>query len=299
MSIIEKVHTEVINEKQTHYFTFYVDDQQRRQEKVIHTENCLYCKDRNKFLDALEESIKEKYKQRVCYIQKQSDVGEKENPDVKAEKLEGAFSTSLISESKQVKIEAEQKVAHKMAHFGKVDEWSMEGDIIANFADYMEDFGYFTAANEIDDEKIKVSFFMMYVGSEGKRIIKSLGLAGAATLKEITDGVEKYLKPKDNKRFEKQILLNMSQEGLKFDDFVKDLKQQAKKVSSDQAAIDEMVLDQIIGGVTDIKLKSKMLEKSDITYEQAVMMGRTWELDNARMKMIRNGKNIDLSLIHI
>lgn len=311
MSVIEKCISEKINEQVVHYFVYYVDEREKRFEKVEHTDNCTYCTNKQKYIQELEQRLKEKYKERLCVLSKNDDENLSQSEDETQKGKTGVASGNVNGPTNEQKVNLKkekitkeesssshsgvyQGAAYKMAYIGRVEPWSTEGDMVANFTSYVEDFGFFITANEIDDEIKKISCFMMFIGLEGKQIVKSLGLTTATTLKAITDGVEKYLKPKDNKRFEKQVLFRMKQHGQRFDDFVKDLKQQARKCSSDQALIEDMILDQIIGGVSDVKLQTEMLRKPDITYEQAVNMGRAFELDKGRIKIIQNqDQNID------
>lgn len=109
-------------------------------------------------------------------------------------------------------------------------------------------------------------------GGQGSPIVKSFN---------------EYLEPKKNLIALKAVFNKMAQKlGQPIDQFLERLKEKADDIWTVKAEKESAILQRIVEGAADIRLRRDLLRKQDLTYETAVAMARAYEVDEANMAQL-------------
>ncbi|CAM1291120.1 Uncharacterised protein at_DN1464 [Pycnogonum litorale] len=88
---------------------------------------------------------------------------------------------------------------------------------------------------------------------------------------------------KSNKTFERHVFRKMQQKSRTFDEFIIDLRKQATKCEFENK-LDENICDQLIVGISNNKLREKLLVETEISLDKAVKICKAHENPDKQLK---------------
>ena len=145
-------------------------------------------------------------------------------------------------------------------------------------------------------EEEKCSYLMLWVGEKGRNIYSTWNLSeeDSKKLESYTNGFQNYVKPRTNTVYNRFVFQTRSQKPDEtFDQFCTELKLLVKDCTYDKN--DEMVRDRIVAGVSNAKLRDKLLNiGSDLTLEKAIETARTHEISKQQNKIMSGEKPVNL-----
>ena len=131
-------------------------------------------------------------------------------------------------------------------------------------------------------EEQQVTYVLLWVGEEGRRMFNSWSLSAAdkKKLKKIWDKFEEHVEPKANFRLARLHLQRMKQDANEsMDEFIVKIKNQSKKCKfRDDKETDERLIEQLIFGTKHRRVQEKLISKDDkLTLDNAIDIARTHE----------------------
>lgn len=128
-------------------------------------------------------------------------------------------------------------------------------------------------------DKIKVNTFLNAIGKEAVEVFDTFELPAAqkGAYIDVVRAFEAFCSPKKNTVYERFTFYQRKQrDGKIFDSFLIDIKRLVRTCEF-KLAENEMLRDQIVMGVGDKKLQTRLLENAPLTYEIAVEKARANE----------------------
>lgn len=225
---------------------------------------------------------------------------------------EQARRVEILNESRQVPfptdesfdgIIAEERIKRRtMGEFlNKIEKLKMDGNLSENWRRFKRYFDIFMTAGELNEKSdaIKVSTFLNAVGEEAIEVFDTFTLTQQqrASYTEVIKAFDDFCKPKKNPVYERFVLNQRKQkEGEPFDTFLMDIKRLARTCEFG-ANENEMLRDRIVWGVHDQKLQLRLIEKNDLTYDQAVEMARQSESTKEQVSTMNTSKSAGIDEI--
>lgn len=162
------------------------------------------------------------------------------------------------------------------------DILSTDGNLAENWKNFRRDLEIYLMATECDGkvDKVKVAIFLNLIGREALKVFDTFNLTQQQkeTYADVLTAFETFCKPKTNVVFERFMFLSRSQkEGESFDSYLMDIKRLASTCGYGDKT-NEMIRDRIVHGVANKRVQTKLLESTDLTYEQAVEKCRASEV---------------------
>ncbi|XP_055307617.1 MATH and LRR domain-containing protein PFE0570w-like, partial [Sitodiplosis mosellana] len=142
-------------------------------------------------------------------------------------------------------------------------------------------------------DAIKINTFLNAVGEEAIEVFDTLTLTEEqrASYDEVIKAFDEFCKPKRNPVYERFVLNQSKQkEGEPFDAFLMDIKRLARTCEYGDRE-NEMLRDRIVWGVQCRKLQLRLIEKNELTYDQAVEMARQSESTKEQVNTMSTSKN--------
>ncbi|CAN7976724.1 unnamed protein product, partial [Ixodes persulcatus] len=103
---------------------------------------------------------------------------------------------------------------------------------------------------------------------------------------------KEYCMPRRNETYERYVFRSRKQEsGEPFEKFVRELQLKVKSCNFSTLS-DSMVRDQIVCGVTDKKLRERLL-REDLTLEKAIQLGKAYEVLQAQNETLDGPRRVD------
>lgn len=183
-----------------------------------------------------------------------------------------ADSTPLPVESDLEDTIVERRLTkqQKMSDFlNRIEKLNLDGNIAENWRKFKRNFEIFMRAGELNTktDDIKINTLLYAVGEEAVEVFDTFGLSD--------DDSKSYAAVL--KSFDRFLFYQRKQkEGEPFDTFLMDIERLVKNCAF-TGNENEMLRDQIVMGIHDKKVQLRILETSDLTYEQAVEKGRQGE----------------------
>ena len=148
------------------------------------------------------------------------------------------------------------------------------------WSSYTERFGYFVAANEIQDDKL-VPIFLSVIGPKTFNLLRSLlqpAKPGNKSFTEIVDTLTKHFSPKplviaERFRFHKR----NQEEGESVTMFVASLRKLAEHCEF-KDVLNDTLRDRLVCGLRNEAAQKKLLTESDLTLEKAINISVTMEM---------------------
>lgn len=115
------------------------------------------------------------------------------------------------------------------------------------------------------------------------------------TVQGILTALETYCVPRKYTTYERYVFRTTVQEDRSFDVFVTDLRRRAEYC--DFGGIkDSLIRDQIVVGISDLKLRERLLRETDLTLEKAIKLCRITEQSKEQSKIFRSPTTEEISI---
>lgn len=166
-------------------------------------------------------------------------------------------------------------------HLNKIEKLKLDRNVAENWRRFKRNFDIYMTAGELNTkaDAIKINTFLNAIGEEAVEVFDTFTLTEeqSNSYNEVIKAFEDFCKPKKNPIYERYLFYKRKQkDGEPFDAFLMDIKRLARTCAFTDRE-NEMLRDQIVMGIYDNKVQRRLLETSDLTYEQAVEKGRQGE----------------------
>ena len=170
---------------------------------------------------------------------------------------------------------------------------NLNGNLRENWRRWVQRFELFlTASGKVKEtEKVQCAILLHLIGDEALEIYNTFTFSESEDrdkLSVLKKKFEEYVNPRKNTVFERYKFWECKQqEGETIDQFITELKTRSRSCEfGDQT--DSMIRDRIVFGVTDIRLKERLLrESSELTLEKAASLCRAAEASAKQLKELR------------
>jgi len=133
-----------------------------------------------------------------------------------------------------------------------------------------------TGGNKKEDP-IQRAVFLHLIGDEGREIYSTfLDITSTTKLTELLEKFENYFVGKSNSSFERHLFREIKQNGRSFDLFLQELRTRSKKCDFGDR-LEQNMCDQIIEGISNKRLKEKLLSEETVTVENFISKCRAHE----------------------
>ncbi|XP_064476830.1 uncharacterized protein K02A2.6-like [Ornithodoros turicata] len=128
----------------------------------------------------------------------------------------------------------------------------------------------------------KVALLLHVAGEEAQEVYQTFDLPEGTSFNEALRKFEDYCIPKKNETYERyKFRIRIQEEGETLEAFYRDLRIQAKSCAF-ATLEDSMIRDQIVYGITNKKLRQRLLRETDLSMDKAVTMCRASEIETLR-----------------
>lgn len=177
-------------------------------------------------------------------------------------------------------------------HLKPVESLSLEGNVSENWRIFKRNYDIFAIAKGLDEKTdvIKVNTFLNAIGKDAVEVFDSFNLTGLerTLYASVVKAFEDFCKPKKNVVYERyKFGIRNQKPGEPFDIFLLDIKKLARYCEF--AEQDNMIRDRIVIGMTDSKLRERLLSELNLTMEKAIEKARASEVSKAQAESMNNG----------
>ena len=179
----------------------------------------------------------------------------------------------------------------------------LEGNLSENWRRWVQRFDlYLTASGKIEqDEKVQCAILLHTIGEEALEIYNTFRFATGEDpnkIDHLKKKFEDYFNPRKNTVFERYKFWECKQqEGESIDQFITELKTRAKSCEFG-AQQDSLIRDRIVFGVSDTRLKERLLrESSDLTLEKAASLCRAAEASAKQLKEVQTSEKVPVHAV--
>ena len=168
-----------------------------------------------------------------------------------------------------------------MENFNKPSELSFEGNVQRNWNQFKQRFNIYILATDQSKktDETKIAILLNLAGDRAIEIFNQFTYETAGDekkLDKVLDQFEKYCSPRSNVVYERFVFFNTIQkEGQNFDNFLTELRGNAKSCKFKEE--EDLIRDRIIFGVRDKGLQQRLLQRENVTGDQAATMCRAYE----------------------
>ncbi|XP_026666956.1 LOW QUALITY PROTEIN: uncharacterized protein LOC113463926 [Ceratina calcarata] len=174
---------------------------------------------------------------------------------------------------------------------------SFEGNLKENWMKWRRNFEYYLKATDLEsksDER-KVAVLLHVAGEEAMEKFDTFGFNDAQKKKlgEVYKAFEDFCKPKVNESVERHVFISrMQNPGENFASFLTDLKKLSASCEFGEIK-DSLIKDRIISGITDQRLKSRLLREENLTLKKCTDICKAAELAEIQVKTMKNEEKVD------
>lgn len=146
------------------------------------------------------------------------------------------------------------------------------------------------------EEKVKVTYLLLWVGERGREIYNTFVLTEEQrkSTKTISDEFEKHVQPRSNPVFSRYKFKNEKQEDKSVESFITNLKTLSLECAFGDEYRDDMIRDQIIFGIKSEKIREKLItEGGTLTLAKAVQICHSYEYAQQQLKTMNSSSNVD------
>lgn len=161
-----------------------------------------------------------------------------------------------------------------------VDPLSLEGNVSENWRIFKRNYDIWMVAKGIDEKAdvVKIATFLNAIGKDAVEVYDTFNLTQIerTTYTRVIKSFEDFCKPRKNIVYERYRFGSRNQkEGEPFDVFLMDIKKLARHCTYNDE--EDMIRDRIVLGVTDSKLRTRLLEEKELTMDKAIEKSRASE----------------------
>jgi hypothetical protein len=161
-----------------------------------------------------------------------------------------------------------------------------------NWRKFKKSWGHYSIATGLDkkDATIQLSTFHHVVGPDAGDVIESFEVPegnAAEKLKELIKQLEQYCDPVRNITYERHVFFTRNQKEREcIDVYVKELQVLSKTCGFGDLR-DSLIKDRIVGGIRDDRVRQRLLEKSDLSLDDAVTIVRAAEQSKMQSQVFK------------
>ena len=190
-----------------------------------------------------------------------------------------------------------------MAEQRGISFMSMSGNIAENWKMWRSRFENYLRATEMNKkaEANQCAQLLHFIGEEGFRIYTTFtfGEQEVDKLSVLIKKFEDHFLPKENLSFERyKFFMYRQQAGQSLEQFVTELKKQAQKCKLGTLQ-DDLIKCMMVCGVQNNEMREKLLQKDDLTLDQAIELCKVIEKSKEQSKQMGNntGMSVDVDLV--
>ena len=186
-----------------------------------------------------------------------------------------------------------------MEPFKPPEALNLSGNLRENWRRWVQRFDlYLTASGKIkEDEKVQCAVLLHLIGEDALEIYNNFSFASGESREKIATVKQKfydYFNPRKNTLYERYKFWETKQkEGETVDQFITDLKTRAKSCEFGEQT-ESMIRDRLVFGVSDIRLKERLLREGDLSLERAANLCRAAEETKQQIKDISDKKEVHI-----
>ncbi|KAM7307862.1 uncharacterized protein ISCGN_011498 [Ixodes scapularis] len=165
----------------------------------------------------------------------------------------------------------------------------LSGNVADNWRKFKQRLELYLAATEpakARNDKQKAAIFLHVAGAEAIEIFNTFGLTDEerTSYSVLVTKFEEYCTPRCNETYERyKFRTRMQAEGESFESFFRDVKLKAQTCNFEQLS-DSMIRDQIVYGVTDTRVREKLLREDNLTLEKTITLCQAVEVAKERQR---------------
>ena len=174
-----------------------------------------------------------------------------------------------------------------------------DSNVAEKWAEWKEMWEHYSVASKVNKEEgdVQVAALLTAIGTEARKVFKTWNLT-ATQKKDIKGVLERCnCNPRKNIPFERYRFNSRQQEsGESFDRYVTALRQIADNCAFDVITPDDILRDRIIFGITDTKVRERLLREPELSLAKTLDFCRASEISQAQIKEVSglNAPNIHL-----
>lgn len=177
-----------------------------------------------------------------------------------------------------------------------VDPLDIEGNssnLAQAWSEWHKSFKLYLTAADLDDatDKRKVALLLSLIGKQGMVVFNSFSVnEDTIAFTELVKKFEKHFTPKKNLTVERHKFLSRRQKPAEpIDDFATDLKNLS--LSCELGTLrEDLVKDVLIVGLTDSKLKERLLLEADLKLDKALEICKSYQMTHTQLKCMQNAE---------
>ncbi|XP_044741842.1 uncharacterized protein LOC123302816 [Chrysoperla carnea] len=185
-----------------------------------------------------------------------------------------------------------------MEFYSRPSELKFEGNLAENWKIFRRDLEIFIKAADISDTQTssgrKTAVLLNFIGSKGKDLYNTFEFDEGEKEKfdVVLQKFENYVQPQKNLVLSSFLFNSRNQkDGETFESFVTELKNIVKDCEYKEE--ERMVMDRIIQGVRDVRLRELLLREKKLTLVKAIEIGRTSVLSREQASVMNAPETVD------
>ena len=188
-----------------------------------------------------------------------------------------------------------------MEKFNPPSQLTFDGNLREHWKLWKQELEFYMVATETDskDDKVKSSILLTCIGPQGREVYNTLTFrTGENKLdyKLIIEKFEQYCVPRKNVTLVRHKFFTYKQrEGQSFDEFTTQLKKLAADCEFEELK-SSLIKDIIVVGVSDDRLRERMLREPKLTLKNAIQLGQSAEQTKLHSKELK--QEMDISKIN-
>lgn len=181
----------------------------------------------------------------------------------------------------------------KMEGLRQPDKLLLSENAEANWRRFKQNFEIYLEASDLKtaSDSRKIALLLNIAGSEALEVFNTFEDKCKSTFASVINAFEAHCIPRKNMVVNSYKFFNMRQNELTFDQFLTELRTQAKFCEFKEE--DRLVRDVIVIGVKDINLQERLLREPDLTLDQTIKICRAAEAGKIQVEKMRE-KEINL-----
>ena len=182
----------------------------------------------------------------------------------------------------------------RMEHMKPPNKLQLEGNLSENWRKWEQQFNLFLVVSGLGEKpaKVQASTLLHVIGIDALEIYNTFAWEeGGDAMKadKILEKSSAYCRPRENITYERHVFSTRNQKtGETIGQYVTDLRTKAKTCELGTLR-DGLIRDRIVCGITDDKLRARLLRESDLTLEKAIDICQASEISLKQVKSLNNG----------
>ena len=181
-----------------------------------------------------------------------------------------------------------------MQNLATPSELLLQGNIAESWRKWRRKFENYLIAVDIHDPPRKAALFLHCAGEEVQEIVSQLQFPDGKSkdvVEDLIEQMELYCNPWKDVVYEHFLFWKMEQNETNIDQFVVDLRTQARNCEfSDQE--DYMIRDRVVLGCSNVGLQEHLLRETNVSLKKAIEICRSSEVSKMQIKHLAKPKDV-------